>query len=330
MAAVSDRPPAPVRKELEGLRAALDEVVPAKRLDHNLLVATWNLRAFGGLTERWEAGDDDSPKRDLRSLVAIAEIASRFDVVALQEVRGDLKALRHLLRSLGDHWGLILTDVTRGHKGNDERMAFLFDTRRLRLSGLAAELVLPEEWKGVALGDRALRQFARTPYAVSFLAGGRGYRQTFILVTVHIVYGDDAGDRTPELAALADWAATMARDVNSYDQNLIVLGDFNIERAGDANYQAFVSTGLQVPAELVDFPRTLPGAGGKTTFYDQIAWFAGEGGVPALSLHYSGRAGIFDFVGHVYPQLSAQELSWRVSDHYPLWVEFLTNPPEAG
>lgn len=325
MPAVTDPPPPDVAEELDRLREALDSTIPHRRLDHNLLVATWNIRAFGGLTEQWRAGEDDSPKRDLRSLLAIAEIVSRFDVVAIQEVKGTLKALRHMLRSLGYDWLPILTDVTRGRRGNDERMAFVYDTRRLRPSGLACELVLPEEWKGVRIDpDAPVRQFARSPYAVSFLASGRGYRHTFILVTVHVIYGDKPQDRLDEMFAIADWASSMAQDLNTYHQNLIVLGDFNIDRAGDPNYEAFVSTGLRIPDELADFPRTLSGStSAKPKLYDQIAWFTGESDAPALSLTYSGRGGIFDFVGLVQPDLDNQELSWRISDHYPLWVEFL-------
>lgn len=325
MPEITDPPPRAVVNELAGLRAALDRDIPPRRLDHNLLVATWNIRAFGGLTEKWEATGDDSPKRDLRSLLAIAEIVSRFDVVALQEVRGNLKALRHMLKSLGEHWGLVLTDVTRGAAGNDERMAFLFDTRRIRMSGLACEVVLPPEWNGVDIGpDAALRQFARSPYAVSFLAPGRGYRRTFILVTAHIIYGDKPADRLGEMRAIAEWAASWANDVHAYDQSIMLLGDFNIDRKGDPNFDAFVSTGLRVPPELDEVPRTLAGTGKKAKFYDQIAWFTGEGEAPALGLTYSGQAGIFDFVGVLRPDLDTSDLSWRISDHYPLWVEFLT------
>jgi hypothetical protein len=45
-----------------------------------------------------------TPKRDLHSLLSIAEIVSRFDVVALQEAKDNLKALRHLLKVLGPNW----------------------------------------------------------------------------------------------------------------------------------------------------------------------------------------------------------------------------------
>ena len=64
---------------------------------------------------------------------------------------------------------------------------------------------------------------------------------------------------------------------------------------------------------------------GKNAFYDQIAWFTRDGNpdVPVLSLHYAQRAGGFDFRGLVLPALSDTELSWRISDHFPLWTEFL-------
>jgi endonuclease/exonuclease/phosphatase family metal-dependent hydrolase len=320
---ITDPAPATVRAELDKLHARLDDTIPAKRLDENLLIGTWNLRAFGGLTDRWTAGADDTPKRDFRSIRSIAEVVSRFDVVAIQEVRGDIKALRALLRVLGDQWAFTLTDVTKGKDGNDERMAFLFDTRRLRLSGLACELVLPPEWGGTAIGPAAsMRQFARTPYAVSFLSTGGGYRQTFILVTLHVIYGDKPDDRIGELSAIAQWLAAWAKDLKGFDQNLVCLGDFNIDRMGDPNYEAFASTGLRPPHELEGLPRTIFDSG-TDKYFDQVAWFTGEHDVPALALHYSGRAANFDFTQDVQTSLTREELSWKISDHYPLWCEFL-------
>jgi hypothetical protein len=44
------------------------------------------------LTEKWRSEEEDSPKRDLFDVRCIAEIVSRFDVVAIQEARGDLSA----------------------------------------------------------------------------------------------------------------------------------------------------------------------------------------------------------------------------------------------
>jgi hypothetical protein len=110
--------------------------VLAKALDRNLLITTWNIRAFGDLIEKWESDEEDTPKRNLHSLLSIAEIVSRLDVVAVQEARENLKLLRHLLKVFGPNWGLSLTDVTEGSPGNGERKTFLFDTRRVVPPGL--------------------------------------------------------------------------------------------------------------------------------------------------------------------------------------------------
>lgn len=312
--------PPEVSADLGALRDALDAQIPRKQLDHNLLVATWNLRAFGSLTDRWTAGSGDSPKRDLRGLLAIKEVVSRFDVVAIQEVVGDLRSLRHLLKALGPHWSFLMTDVTRGAAGNNERLAFLYDNRRVLLSGLAAELVIPQEMLGDADAGAIREQFARTPYAVSFRSG----RHTFVLVTLHVDYGKRAADRLPELATIARWMGDWARQSNRWHHDLIVLGDFNIDRHGDALWQAFTQTGLTVPEQLNAAPRSIfarhdePQMG---KYYDQIAWF--EGGDARLQMPLSA-AGFFDFLPHVYRGLglSKNSVSFRISDHYPLWAEF--------
>ena len=311
---VGPRPPE-VASEVARVGAALAAAVPAKSLDRNLLIATWNIRAFGDLADTW-TGDGGDTKRDLRALASITEIVSRFDVVAIQEVRGNLRALRHMMKDLGPDWGFVLTDVTRGAAGNNERLAFVFDLRRVRPSGLACELVLSDEDLNQPGGGAFVRQFARTPYAVSFVSGGR----TFILVTLHVLWGKVPGDRIPELRGIAKWVADWADELESWGQNLIALGDFNIDRKGDAAYDAFTSTGLRAPDALNDVPRTIFGDGDG--FYDQIAWFTGEGGQPKLSLDYTGLAGGFDFVPHVLTGHDRQQLSWRISDHLPLWCEF--------
>lgn len=49
-----------------------------------------------------------------------------------------------LMRHLGWQWKYLETDTTDGDPDNDERLAFLYDTRKVRFSGLAGELVLPD------------------------------------------------------------------------------------------------------------------------------------------------------------------------------------------
>lgn len=318
MAQITDTPEF-VEAELDALNVSLGQIIPPKHLDQNVLIATWNIRSFGGLTEQWEEVINESPKRNLHALVCIAAIIARFDVIAIQEVTGNLKALRHMLKLLGRHWSFILTDVTRGNRGNNERIAFLFDTRKVTLSGLACELVIPED---EAIDEGAfVRQFARTPYAVAFQSAGH----TFILVTVHILYGSSPQDRLGELEAIAQWLERWSKDANAWDHDIIVLGDFNIDRIDDPLYQAFTSTGLYTPEDLNAVPRTIfsaPDEPDKAKFYDQIAWFTDSHGFPRLSMEYA-RSGSFDFTNSVMTSLNNQKISWRMSDHYPLWAEFL-------
>ena len=316
MPTITDPPPVPFDTKLLELRTALDAEIPAKQLDRNLLVATWNLRAFGGLTERWRAEAGESPLRDLFDIRCIAEIVSRFDVVGIQEIRGNLTALQTLLSALGPNWATIMTDVTRGKAGNNERMAFVFDVRRVKPSGLAGELVVAIETETTVAPKTLDRQFARTPYAVSFAAEGT----QLTLVTLHVLYGKEP-QRAEELVEIARWLSGWAKHEASWNQNLIALGDFNIDRRGDPLFDAFTSTGIRPAPELNDVPRTIFGDSGDAKFYDQIAWFVEKGRGPVLTLT-STAAGSFDFVPILIGELEKTALSWKLSDHYPLWAEF--------
>ena len=304
--------PRAVVEDIVRLRRRIDDAqLPAKRTDHNLLIGTWNIQLFGKLHEAWEE-NTGSPKRNLRALAYIAEVVRRLDVVAIQEVKRDTMGIRMLVTDfLGPDWGLLLSDVTAGTEGNTERLAFIYDKRRVQPSGLAGEIVLPATEAG-----EPTRQFARTPYIVAFQSGG----ERFALLTAHIDYGDVPEDRLPELEAMAQYVAAEIRDRTragkAEESNLIVLGDFNIDRRGDNPlFQAFVSTGLIVPAQLLGLKTTY---GTEAKHYDQIAWFMGD-----LELNFNQRAGVIDFAGAVYQDISLRSMSFRVSDHFPVWVEFI-------
>jgi exonuclease III len=320
MATIHDNPPAIIQADLNSQREVLDAEIPAKMAD-NLLIATWNIRSFGSLTRKWTASASDSPKRDLRGLRAIIDILSRFDVIAIQEVKGNLRALRDTLSFIGEDWAFLMTDVNIGDAGNDERLAFLFQRSRIRPSGLAAEIVIPPEQLGDSNPNVLREQFVRPPYAVSFQRGDT----TFILVTLHVIFGDEEENRLPELRGVANWMADWARRSSRFHHNLLTLGDFNIDRQGSAGHDAFTSTGLTVPDVLINQRRTIfddPGDPNDNAFYDQIAWFST--GSDALLNMDLRQGGSFDFMPHVYSglSLSRSSISFRVSDHFPLWVEF--------
>jgi exonuclease III len=287
-----------------------DSKMPQKIVDGNLLIGSWNIRNFGVIHESWR-DKPDSPKRNLRSLVYITEIIKRFDVIAIQEVKADTSGIRLLLKEfLGPDWGLIVSDVSAGAKGNNERLAFIYDKRRVVPSGLAGEIVLPSE-----AGSDPTQQFDRTPYIVGFQAEG----ESFALLTAHIRYGDQPEDRLGEIRSLSNFIAHEIRDratAGGEEKNLIVLGDFNIDDRGDNPlFQAFVSTGLVVPSQLLNLKTTYST---KPKYYDQIAWFMGN-----LDLLTDERAGVINFAEAIYRDLGLLQMSYRVSDHFPVWVEFI-------
>lgn len=321
-------------ERLLALRKQLDRDVPPRTFQESLILATWNIREF------------DSPAygdRIPEAFYYIAEIIDRFDLIAIQEVRRDLKALYRLCEVLGSHWNYIVTDVTEGEPGNDERMAFLYDSRKVRFGGLASQLVLPPVTLTDALGNtihQPVSQLARTPFLGGFVSGWT----RFMLATVHIVYGTGVANspqRVEEIRQVAQFLRGRTLDEQNWARNLILLGDFNIFKPTDQTMQALNDAGFVVPQELQHLPSNAP----RSKFYDQIAFR-----VRPDSLAGTGRAGVFNYYETVFrpedeliyapymePRYSTTSAGlprddkslyyrtyWRtfhMSDHLPMWVE---------
>jgi endonuclease/exonuclease/phosphatase family metal-dependent hydrolase len=308
---------------LGALRGGLTKEIPAKSA-RSLLLATWNIREFGGTKYGGRIAD---------ATYCIAECLDRFDLIAVQEVRSDLAALKRVLRILGPQWDMVYSDVSYADGGNDERLAFLYDKRRVAFSGLAGELVLP--MKGAT---DLMKQIARSPFICGFEAGG----STFNLCTVHIYYGKSVAvdpRRVDEIKAMAELLAGKAKDYIDVDrkvvyspENLVLLGDFNIFGKGDATFKALTDNGFVVPDKL----QHLPGSNvEQSKFYDQIAFFKDVAGIKALN------AGVFDFYKYVFNdpaiydgvmKAGAKFKDWRtyqMSDHLIMWCEFDVDQSDA-
>jgi endonuclease/exonuclease/phosphatase family metal-dependent hydrolase len=304
--------------------------VPKRNLTQTLLLATWNLREFGK--------NSKFGSRTNESLLYIAEIISHFDLVAVQEVNQNLRDLRSLLALLGDWWDYIVTDVTDGRSGNEERIALLFDARKIRFDHVAGELVFP-----VVRGKKTV-QAARSPFLCTFKAGWR----RFTLCSVHIYYGTaNPNDRrrVAEIARiaqlLADRNARRAKAPDGEPDDVILLGDFNIfNQQGDKTTKALTSAGFELPKEITKLP------GGSNVkadkYYDQIAYLNPRG-----ALRSTRKAGVFSFFDLIYrdedcdfyvPEMQSTDgqkfgrakdrlkyfKQWRtfqMSDHSPLWIE---------
>ena len=93
MTNILDTPPQDILTDLQILKSDLDSKLPSKKLEKNILISTWNIRAFGDITRKAISSGSDSPKRDFHSLLCIAEIIKRFDVIAIQEIKANIKPL---------------------------------------------------------------------------------------------------------------------------------------------------------------------------------------------------------------------------------------------
>jgi len=277
--------------------------------DDNLLIATWNLTNFG------------LQRRHVVHLKLMADIIRPFDLVAVQEVADNLEHFDRLIRELGTTWDAIFTDPA----GNQERLAYLYNTDRVSPTGLAAELAMrPYERQRVVVEDivEIFEGFNRNPYMASFMANDFA----FTLVNVHL-YWTSFGLRQLEAKALSKWAKRRVGKRYPPCDDIILLGDFNMPRVRptDRIYNELVANGLAVPK----YATQLIGsnlAGDRD--YDEFAFFPSR-----TNEDFTNRMGVFDFDKVVFPDLYQQSVDrfrtyvkYYLADHRPVWAEFRRAP----
>jgi exonuclease III len=318
-----------VAGKLMALRKSLKEQVPPKTREDKLLLATFNIREF-------DSNNKKMGPRTTESFYYLAELISAFDIVALQEIKQDLQPFKKLMHILGPDFDCFLTDVTEGTAGNGERMAFVFDRKKLQFRNIAGEIVLPSTDK------KPMPQFARTPYLLSFQAGWF----KFNLCTVHIFYGSDTGAEFEQrVQEIENLSLFFKKRATKEEENFILLGDFNILTNQDRTMEALLKGGFKIPEAL------LKRSGSnlkKDKYYDQIVYKEGRN-----KIKFSGKAGVFDFFETVYSETEIalyyedfvslmkkngknyddksyeksfnEWKTYQMSDHLPLWVEFDIN-----
>ena len=318
---------------IQRLRKQKQASIPSRTLKDSLLLATWNIRDFGNENKR--ATDDGlnlpGPRLE-ESYFYIAEIISAFDIVAIQEINS-LSALKRVMDILGPSWEYMTTDINPGKGGNEERMTFVYDTRKVWFKHIAGQIVTDQQ-----------QQFMRTPYYAAFQSGW--FR--FSLCTVHILYGDyrDTTARIGEIDEIAEFLSIRA---DRTGENIILLGDFNILSRDDPTFEPLENHGWTVP---LNFKTNVS----KNKAYDQIAFKMKQGNLQRGSS--DPNAGAFDFFESVFVDeeweryyevaaatgrpmtswdktlnwpsndtvLTREEYfrnwrTWQVSDHLPLWLE---------
>ena len=303
-------------KGLSRLKVGLDMTIPPKTTDKTLLLATWNIREFGGTK---------SGGREKEPLQYIAEIISRFDIVAVQEVRDDLAFLNQLMDILGERWKYLVSDVILGVQGNIERHTFIYDTRKVSFSGLAGELVSGMK---KAIGELSADfVFSVPPYIAGFQAGSF----KFSICCQNFKYGISEADdpqRVPETQIVLEELQRRLKSKNAWGYNIILIGDFNIFSTRDGTFKTIEGENFVIPEKLKG---TYTNAARDKSF-EQIAFLSRN----AKTQVQAANGGTFPFFDYVYrddewqvyqPDSTLKKYKhWRtfkISDHLPLWVEIV-------
>lgn len=282
--------------------------IPSKTPDH-MLLCTWNVANLG------------LQQREPRHHQLIAEIISWFDMIALQECNDNLEGLRGVMAHLPNGYQTIFTD----EGGNNERMAFIYDSNKVSPLEMIGEIAVPpseHRWIKLPGVSRPFNGFDRNPYLAAFAFG----KLEFILVNVHLFFGDESeaniDRRSLETYAVGRWADLRRKSKHRYVDHIIALGDFNMPKAlpGDPIYKALTKRGLRIPPHSSEIAATIS----SDNHYDQIAFFPGS----TRHLLTDGPR-VFDFDGGVFaslwnshtPSQFKKYVKYYLSDHRPVWMQ---------
>jgi endonuclease/exonuclease/phosphatase family metal-dependent hydrolase len=293
--------------ELKGLKLLRDRIktanIPSSKLDETINIATWNIRHWG------------QKKRKKCSLHYIAEILNQFDLVSIVELRRNISELKYVLDLLGKYWGVVFSDYIPDAGGNKERIAYIFDTRAVQFTGMAAETDGPRKKSSITKVYEPKFSWWRKPYMASFKAGSFD----FVALSVHIQWGTKEG-REKELEELAKWVKSYLKDEYRIDRDVVLMGDFNIDRFESKLYKAISKYGLRAPKALIQSSFGSNLAANKR--YDQILHHPAQTGSV-----FTDYGGVLDFYKNDYKSLlpyktlSRTNFTYELSDHLPLWVQ---------
>ena len=199
----------------------------------------------------------------------LTNIASRFDLLAVQEVMDELAGIRRLHESLGSGFKLVVSDTTGAFPGDGglrERLAFIYRPSRIELKELVSDITYDRSRVVGRLRDdidiwsqffndideeneirvqngqapKSLSKFAhpafstfiRTPHCAAFsIRAQRGSDPIeFLGLNAHALFGKSRDERAREFFALLEWIIRRAKSRDRmYFKNIVLMGDLNMD-----------------------------------------------------------------------------------------------------
>jgi deoxyribonuclease-1-like protein len=264
---------------------AAEPSYPISHAGGTIKIASFNIQVFGR-----------SKIAQPSVMRVLCEVARRFDVLAIQEVRakddGILPRFVQQINSAGRQYDFVI-GPRLGRTSSKEQYAYVYDTATVELDRSVTYTV--------ADPDDLLH---REPLVACFRARGPPPNEafTFTLVNVHT----DPDDVRRELDALAGVYSAVRNDGRRED-DVIMLGDFNADEASLGR----LGESPNIAWAIAGMPTNTRG----DRSYDNILFSR------VATTEFTGLSGVVDLVGE-YKLTLDQAL--EVSDHLPIWAEFTT------
>lgn len=254
---------------------ALQPSETIKTCSPNITIASFNIRKFS-----------DNSRTD-EELAKITDVLKEFDLIAVQEVLGDPVILNRTIAMLPGYNYIVSEEVGSTAK---ERYAFIFNDK-IKLTT-----------EGKTYYDK-FDNFIREPYYANFKADNFD----FTIMTVHILYGDSAADRTGEMKQIAS-VYEYYQEKDAAENDLILTGDFNTQPTQD-NFQYIKN----IPGIQLAITKGKSTLGQTGNLYDNIIF-------DSNTEEYTGLSGIYAFDSG----MDIEEAKEAISDHRPVYAVFCT------
>ena len=297
----------------------------------DLIIGSWNIKWFGYYSD----DRHDYPK--------IADIIQKFDLVAIQELRGlnyrdRLDKIISELSNRGFRYTYLVSQET-GYLNNSEnskkdyieRYAFLWDIDRLH-----------------PVNDEILYQFVNQP-----IINNETFRQVpivgefkvnnstgfdFRILTVHTVFSDAINHvRKDEIQFIHNWMIENRINLEDPEKNIFALGDFNANPNNQPHHFDEIVTGTTAYRVLMNEPLSAGESSLRTTIqqsnnpgpdyflspvYDHI--LVSNETIYAMphnpTTRTAGDLGIVEFdQDYDWQGLSWNDVIRAMSDHRPVW-----------
>lgn len=263
------------------------------RSPNSILIASFNIQAFG-----------ESKMKDQWIIDRIVHVIQQFDIVAIQEVRAKdqtlIPRLLGYLNAKGARYDYLI-GPRLGRSDSKEQYAYIYDTRTV-VTSTDASYTIEDKDDFLHREPLVARFVTRVPPNVRPFS--------FSLVDIH-TDPDEVKTEIPVMHTVLKGIREFEY-LSAQEDDVILMGDLNV---GPKNFGPLA----QIPG--IYWTINEPTNTIRKSIYDNMIFDRG------LTNEYTGRSGVLDLC-EMFGIKTEDAL--RISDHLPIWAEFLVTEQVPG